>query len=135
MPAQDNWEEAYQKDSETKLFLDHLSINAPFDQSAIRTLQAAYRTAITGNQIGLLSSRLVYYKQISFAHTHICRIVVLLSFRCKKIALMHASPVAGNMGEYKTLYRIRLCFFWHRIRANIKEWIQQCPNCMITCCW
>ena len=95
-----------------KLFLDHLSNNAPLDQSTIRTLLAAYRTAIAWNQIGLLSGRLVYYEQIYFAHKHICRIVVPLLLRRKKIVLMHASPVAGHIGEYNTLYRIRLRFFF-----------------------
>ena len=135
IPARHNWDEAYQQDAETKIFLDHLLINAPLDQSTIRTLPAAYRTAIARNQIGLLSGRLVYYEQISFAHKHICRIIVPLSFRRKCFVLMHASPVAGHMGEYKTLYRIRLRFFWLRIRADIKEWIQQCPNCILTCRW
>ena len=78
LPAQHNWDEAYQNDSETKLFLDHLSINAPLDQSTIRTLTAAYRTTIARNQIGLLSGRLVYYEHITFANKHIYRIVVPL---------------------------------------------------------
>ena len=134
-PAQHNWDEAYQNDSETKLFLDHLSINTPLDQSTIRTLPAAYRTTIARNQIGLLSGRLVYYEQITFAHKHICRIVVLLSLRRKMFVLIHASPVAGHMGEYKNLYRIRLRFFGPRMRTDIKKWIQQCPNCILTCRW
>ena len=111
LPAKHNWEEAYQKNSETKMFLDYLFINAPLNQSTIRTLPAAYRTAIARNQIKLLSGRLVYYEQNSFAHKCICRIVVPLSLRRKYFVLMHASPVAGHMGEYKTLYRIRLRFF------------------------
>ena len=35
LPAKHNWEEAYQQDSETKVFLDYLSINDPIDQSTI----------------------------------------------------------------------------------------------------
>ena len=112
MPAKHNWDETYQNDSEKKLFLDHLSINASLDQSTIRTLPAVYRTAIARNQIGLLSGQLVYYEQITFANKHICRIVVPLSLRRKIFVLIHASPVAGHMGEYKTLYRIRLGFFF-----------------------
>ena len=48
---------------------------------------------------------------------------------------MHATPIAGHMGEYKTLYRIRLRFFWPRMRSNIKEWIQQCHHCMVIYSW
>ena len=104
-------EESYQQNSETKRFLDHLSINAPLDQSNIRKLPAVYRTAIAWNQIGLLSGRLVNYAQISFANKHICRIVIPLSFRHKVSNLIHASPVAGNIGEHNTLYRICLRLF------------------------
>ena len=48
---------------------------------------------------------------------------------------MYTSPIAGHMGEYKTLYRIRLRFFWPCMRGDIKVWIQQCPNCILTCHW
>ena len=48
---------------------------------------------------------------------------------------MHATPDAGHMGEYKTLYRIRLRFFWPHMRADIKEWIQKCPHCALTYRW
>ena len=48
---------------------------------------------------------------------------------------MHLSPIAGHMGKYKTLYRIRFRFFWPRMRTDIKEWIQQFPSCILTCRW
>ena len=48
---------------------------------------------------------------------------------------MHATPVAGHMGELKILYRIRLRFFWPRIRTDIKEWIHQCTHCTLTYRW
>ena len=48
---------------------------------------------------------------------------------------MHVSPVTGHMGEYRTLYRICPRFFWPQRRAGIKEWIQQCPKCIVTCRW
>ena len=48
---------------------------------------------------------------------------------------MHATPVAGHMSECKTLYRIRLRLFWPRMRTDIKEWIHQCPHCVLTYCW
>ena len=48
---------------------------------------------------------------------------------------MHTTPVAGHIGKYKSLYRIRLRLFWPRMRSNIKEWIQLCPHCMCTNRW
>ena len=49
VPDKINWDNAYQQDSETKLILDHLSVNAPFGQTTIVNLQAVYRTAIARN--------------------------------------------------------------------------------------
>ena len=39
------------------------------------------------------------------------------------------------MGEYETLYRIRLRFYWSRMRTDIKEWIQKCLHCTTTYSW
>ena len=63
------------------------------------------------------------------------RIVVPLSLRCKRFNIMHATPVAGHMGELKILYRIRLRFFWPRICTDIKEWIHQCTHYTLTYRW
>ena len=123
MSDKNNWDTAYQQDPETKLLLDHLSVNAPFGQKTIVNLSAAYRTAIARNQIAFLGGRLVYYEAISVTIKYICRIIVPSSLRHNFFNLMHTTPVAGHMGEYKTLYRIRLRFFWPRMRSDIKEWI------------
>ena len=61
----------------------------------------------------------MYYKQIYFANKHICRIVIPFSLRHKIFNRMHATPVAGHMDKYKTLYYIRLYLFWPRIRTDI----------------
>ena len=135
MPAKHTWHTAYQQDSDTKNFIDHFTLNAPLDQSTILNFPEVYRTARSRNQLGLLEGRLVYYEQLSFAIKHISRIVVPLLLRHKIFNRMYATPIAGHMCDYKTLYRIRLRFFWPRIRTNIKEWIHQCPHCTLIYCW
>ena len=119
--AKYTWNKAYQQDSDTNIFIDHLSVNAPLDQSTILTLPVACRTALFRNQLGILEGRLVYYEYISFANKHICRIVVSFSLRHKIFNLMHVTPVTGHMGEFKKLYRIRPRLFWPRMRTDIKE--------------
>ena len=135
LTAKHTWQTAYQEDSDTKIFYDHFTLNAPLNQSTILNLPEAYRTALSCNQLGLLEGRLVYYEQLSFANKHIYRIVVPLLLRHKIFNIIHATLFAGLMGEYKTLYRIRLRFLWPRMRADIKEWIQQCPQYALTYCW
>ena len=48
---------------------------------------------------------------------------------------MYTVPIAGHMGEYKTLYRVRLRFFWPRLRSNVYDWIKQCAHCILTYRW
>ena len=117
------------------MLIDRLSINAPLEGTIILHLPAAYRTAITHNLIGLLEGRLVYYEPVPAVTNHICRIIVPLSLRCTIFTLMHVIPVSERMGEYKILYRIKLNFFWPRLRSDDTEWIKQCPHSMITYRW
>ena len=88
-----------------------MSINTPLDEPSIIKLPAAYRTAIVRNLLGLLEGRLVYYEPLHIVTKHICGIFIPKSLRHIIFNLMHATPVARNMGGYTTLYRIRLRFF------------------------
>ena len=90
------------------MLLDRLSISNPLDKPTILHLPAAYRTAIARNLLGILEGRLVYYEQVATVTNHICRIVVPISLCCIIFNLIHATHIAGHMGEYKTLYRIKL---------------------------
>ena len=135
LPAKHTWHTAYQQDSDTKFFIDHCTLNAPLDQSTILNFQAAYRIARSRSQLGLLEGRLVYYEQLSFAIKHISRIVVPLLLRHKIFNRMHATPIDGYIYDYKTLYRMRLRFFWPRMRTDTKEWMHQCPHCTLIYRW
>ena len=93
------------------MLVERLSINAPLDDPTILKFSEAYRTTITRNLLGLLESSIVYYEPILTVTKHICRIIIPTSLRLTIFNLMHATPIFGHMGEYKTLYRIRLrCF-------------------------
>ena len=110
LPASDQWTRAYNDDPHTKVLIDCLSISTPLDKKKNFHLPAAYRTAIARNLLGLLEGRLVYYEPIATATNHICRVVVPTSLRRIIFNLIHATSIAGHMGEYKTLYRVRLRF-------------------------
>lgn len=96
------------------MLIDYLSINDPLDKPIILDLPVAYFNAISRNIVGFLKGRYVYYAPIPTVVKHICRIVVPTLLHHAIFNLTHAKPLAGHMGEYKTLYRIRLQFFWSR---------------------
>ena len=135
LPATDQWTRAYNDDPHTKVLIDRLSIRTPLDKPTILHLQAVYRTAIARNLLGILEGRLVYCAKVATVTNHICRIVVSISLRRVIFNLMHATPISGNMREYKTLYRIKLRFFWPLLRSNVSDWIKQCAHCMLPYRW
>ena len=92
------------------MLLDRLSISNPLDKPTILHLPVAYHTAIARNILRILECRLVYYEKNATVTNHICRIVVPTSLRRIIFNLMHATPITGYKGEYKTLYRIKLRF-------------------------
>ena len=110
LPATDQWTCAYNNDPHTKVLLDRLSISTPLDKPTILHLPTAYRTAIVRDFLGILEGRLVYYEKVATVTNHICRIVVPISLRRIIFNMMHATPIIRHMGEYKTLYRIKLRF-------------------------
>ena len=110
LPVKDQLDYVYQVDPDTKVLLDCLSINAPLDEPTILQLPTPYRSAITRKFLGLLEGRLLCYKPIPTVTKNMCRIIVPTSLRHTTFNLMHSTPVAGHMGEYKILCRIRLRF-------------------------
>ena len=86
--------------------VDRLTINTPLNKPTVINLLAAYFITIDRNLNGLHEGRFVYYEQISITTKHICRINVPSLLRHTTINLIHATPIARYMGEYKTLYRI-----------------------------
>ena len=112
--------------------IEPLSINAPLDEPTTLEISVAYRTDIARNLLSLLEGRLVYYEPIPAVTIYICRIIVLISLRHVIFNLMHATPIAGYMGEYKILYWIRLRLFWPRLRSDVSNWIKKCLHCMLT---
>ena len=79
---------------------------------------------MTHNLLCIISYILVYFDPITVSTNRMCRIIVPLSLRRIIFNSVHALLATDYMGEYKTLYRLKLRFFWQRIRANIKDWVK-----------
>ena len=42
----------------------------------------------------------------------------------------HDGPCGGHMGYTKTIYRLRLWFFWTGMRELIRDWVVACTHCL-----
>ena len=102
--------------------MDYLHHNASMNRLCITKLDVTYRKAIAHRLLCIISYRLVYLEFITLSINHICRII-------------DASPTAGRMREYKTLYQLKIRLFWPRMKTVIKDWVKQCPHYMKTYRW
>ena len=98
----------------------HLHHHVPMAKLDIAQLAITYRRAIAQNLFCIINNRLFYLEPVDISSNHLFRIFVPLFLRRVIFDAMHASPAAGPVGEYKTLYRIKLRFIWHQIRKYIK---------------
>ena len=135
LPTQDKWSIAYKQDPETNFLFQYLHRQAHLAKPDVAPLDVTYRRATAQNLLCIINNRLVYLESISISSNHLCRIFVPLFLRRVIFDAMHTSPIVCHMGEYKTLYRIKLRFIWHRMRKDIKVWVNQCPHCMLTYVW
>ena len=135
LPTSNQWTRTCDNDPHTKVLIDRLLASDPLDRQTILHLPSSYCTAIARNLLGLLEGRLVYYKPITTVTNNICRIVVPTFLRRLIFNLIYATPVAGRMGEYKTLYRIKLRFFSLCLRSDVSDWIKQYAHYMLTYRW
>ena len=83
------------------------------------------------HSIVVLLLMMFFYESVPTTVNQMYRIVVPMSRRHIIFFLLHASPDTGHIGEYKTLYRIRLRFLGSKMRCNIHRWIEQYPHCQL----
>ena len=129
--AQDQWSVAYGDYSDTYFLMKHLRHNDSMHKLCVNKLVVTYRHAIANNLLCIINDRTVYIEPVTVSTNHICCIIVPLSLQRIIFIVLHASPVAGHMGDYKTSYRLKLRLFWPRMMTDIKDWIKQCPHCML----
>lgn len=136
IPTTDEWESAYNEDPETKLMLSRLrsddSTPYVWSKKELLEVDAQFRDHLRTGSTAISSGRLVLYITLSNENRRLMLIVVPRSLRRDIFSAYHASPSAGHMGPYKTLHRIRIRFFWPKVRTDVFEWCQQCAHCIAT---
>ena len=95
-----------------------------WNDKELSKINSAYRVPLKDNTIQIVNKNLVLFKLILANHRYAMLIIVPMSLRRKLFSHYHASPSNGHMGEYKTLYKIRLRFFWPKLREDIKQWVK-----------
>ena len=132
-----DWGKAYKEDVDTNLIMSKLTTikEGKWDEESLSKINSAYKLPLRDGRIQIVNNKLVLFKPILANQRNIMLIIVPTPLRRKMFSHYHAGPSGGHMGEYKTLYRIRLRFFWPRLREDIKEWIRKCAHCIAYNVW
>ena len=137
-PTSLDWTSAYHKDSNTSVIYSQLSATSkPVWSNALlnQVKDQEYHTHLKTDSIRMLHGKLIVYRPIFKNLKYIGLIIVPLSLRRVIFSHYHAGPSGAHMGEYKTLFRIRMRFWWPSIRKDIKLWVKSCAACIAYNVW
>lgn len=112
LPQPSDWTVSYLIDSETKILLESLQSKTKLSSDSLAKLCTTYRQAIANDLVYLFDWKLVYYERTSTSTKYRYRIIVPSSLILDLFFALHASPTAEHIGEYKTLYRVKLRYFF-----------------------
>ncbi|MGH7954507.1 MAG: integrase zinc binding domain-containing protein, partial [Gloeomargaritales cyanobacterium] len=132
LPVDSDWDCAYQADTDTSKMISKLTNDKDWTDAEVNGLHCAYRQPIRDKLIRYEHRRLVYYKPIECS-TRFLLLIIVPNSNIRRILFIayHAAPAAGHMGRYKTLYRLRIRFFWPSMRSFIEDAVKSCAHCIV----
>ena len=137
-PTANSWLSGYNDDIELQPLIKALRTNsdsASWSQRTIKTMPSIFREHLLANRITFRNDRLLVFKPIPMTSRAVSLIIVPTNLRRIVFEHYHGSPSGGHMGEYKTLYRLRLRFLWPGMRRDIKSWVRSCAQCVAANNW
>jgi RNA:NAD 2'-phosphotransferase (TPT1/KptA family)/transposase InsO family protein len=97
------------------------------------TLPRNYKTAtriLNTSSHYLLQDGILYHKSLDKVHGHTIQIVTPASLTSHVLQFYHTSPSKGaHLGYIKTLRSIQCDFYWHKMAAEVKEYVMACQTC------
>jgi hypothetical protein len=131
IPTSDDWLTAYQTDSECAFIISQLESADSWSQHALMKVDPVYRPMLRANCVSVVNQRLVCYKTVQLNERAIQLIIVPVALRRLVFEAYHATPCSGHMGNKKTLFRLRLRFFWPSMRTFVEQACRRCPECIL----
>ena len=138
-PQMLNWTHSYSQESDTNTIMKYLqetiAQDCPPPDELLKSIGMGFRKHLKDGQFRIQNGKLIMLQSILADNKTIILTVVPDSLRNKLFDRYHAGPTGGHMGEYKTLFRMRLRFFWPKMRSDIKKWCSGCAHCISYNVW
>ena len=125
-PTSLDWTHAYKEYPSTVIMMCAFTKtkNPVWSVDTLHKVELEYYSSLIAATISLLYDKLVLYKPVHRNKKYITLIIVPRSLHRKIFSHFHVSPSGGNMGGYKTLFRIRMRFYWPGICKDIQLWVK-----------
>ena len=125
-----DWPTAYLEDKDTKSIRDASvkSKATALPIHIIKLVHIGYMSHVKSGQVVLLGNKLLLFKVLKVQNKALSVIIVPEQLRRVLFDPYYGGPYGGHMGEFKTLYRLRLRFFWPCMRENIRAWVASCAH-------
>ena len=112
-PTDMNWIDAYNQDPSKRIMMSTLSCDTKtiWTKDQLDSIELEYRLNLRTHFISFLYNRMAVYKPVFKNVKYVGLIIVPYSLQRIIFSHYHSGPSGGYMGEYKTLFRIRMQFF------------------------
>ena len=107
-----------------------ISKGKALSDNVITSVVTGYRQHLKKNLIHIMGDKLVLFTLVNMQSKYVCLTILPQALRMKLFSHYHTGPSGGQMGAYKTLFRLRLRFFWTTMRDDIKLCVKYCAHCV-----
>lgn len=129
IPTNVEWKTALQEDEDTKYVIECISTDAMMNYGILhdKAYYKQWKECHLAVEDGILYQWEMPTKQIR----QLRRRVVPLKMRYSVFVALHATPMAGHMGMYKTYYRIMTRFWWPKMYTYVTQQVKSCAHCIL----
>ena len=117
-----DWDKAYNEDNDISAINSILRYHKPnaIPDKCITSIHAGCQVHLRNGMIARVGNKLLLFKLINMDTQCVGLIIVPISLRRTLFDHYHAGPSGGHVGFYKTLYRMRMRFFWPGMREDMR---------------
>ena len=120
------WNPVFELDKDTRILISNLKKFKPsaIPADIISTVHISYHKHIRQGNIALLGGKTLLFKPLNMGSKFLSLIIVPTTIIRTLFDHYNIGPSGGYTGVYKTMYRLRMRFFWPGLREDIKNGLQ-----------
>ena len=132
LPSRDRWISAYNNDPEMCLVRELAQNPSQITNKRLSEVDHNYRGPLRNSQISIKDGMLILQEPICGNTSYTRLQLVPQELRNILFVAFHTNAIGGHLNAYRTLHRLRLCFYWPGMFGYIKRMCSACPGCALS---